>query len=369
MPNIIKQIVTNKPNTIKMIVKSSERGAQGVQGVPGAAATIEAGQAYSVSPNSEPSVQNVGSSSAAVFDFYIPKGEQGEPGTPGTNGKDGKDGRDGAVQYKAGVGIVIDPTTNTISATGQATGGAWGTITGDIADQTDLQEEFGEYTKTADLATVATSGSYSDLSNTPTIPAAQIQSNWTQTDTSSKDFIKNKPTLATVATSGSYNDLSDKPTLANVATSGSYVDLSNKPTIPTITMTSTDPGEGSALAANNFVAVYGGTPINGSYSTTEINTGETWIDGRAVYKRTFFFDSVTSTAMNAEFDECSSSNYFVVGYEATAKDRSIPECVSLPATSTSVGNITYSSGDGYVYVNSTSTSQAVQISITVKYVR
>ena len=38
--------------------------------------------------------------------------------------------------------------------------------------------------------------------------------------------------FATVATSGSYNDLSGKPTLAKVATSGSYNDLSNKPSIP-----------------------------------------------------------------------------------------------------------------------------------------
>ena len=41
-------------------------------------------------------------------------------------------------------------------------------------------------------------------------------------------------TLSTVATSGSYNDLSNKPTLATVATSGSYNDLVNKPTIPTL---------------------------------------------------------------------------------------------------------------------------------------
>lgn len=134
MPNIIKQIVTNKPNTIKMIVKSSERGAQGVQGIPGAAATIEAGQAYSVSPDSEPSVQNVGSSSAAVFDFYIPKGEQGEPGAPGINGKDGVDG---AVQYTAGAGIEITEG-NVINATGSAVA-TWGDINGTLADQTDLQ--------------------------------------------------------------------------------------------------------------------------------------------------------------------------------------------------------------------------------------
>lgn len=86
----------------------------------------------------------------------------------------------------------------------------------------------------------------------------QVQSNWTETDTNAKSYIQNKPTLAAVATSGSYTDLSNKPTipaaqvnadwnsssgvseilhkpsLAAVATSGSYNDLSNKPTIPTV---------------------------------------------------------------------------------------------------------------------------------------
>lgn len=38
--------------------------------------------------------------------------------------------------------------------------------------------------------------------------------------------------LATVATSGKYSDLSGKPSLAKVATSGSYNDLSNRPSIP-----------------------------------------------------------------------------------------------------------------------------------------
>jgi len=87
---------------------------------------------------------------------------------------------------------------------------------------------------TPTLATVATSGSYNDLSNKPTIPAAQIQSDWTQSDNTKKDYIKNKPSLATVATTWAYSDLSWTPTLATVATSWSYNDLSNKPTIPTV---------------------------------------------------------------------------------------------------------------------------------------
>ena len=65
-----------------------------------------------------------------------------------------------------------------------------------------------------------------------------VQSNWTETDTTADSFIQNKPTLSTVATTGDYTD------------------LSNTPTVPVITMTTTDPGEGSVLAANTFIAVY-----------------------------------------------------------------------------------------------------------------
>ncbi|KVH51165.1 hypothetical protein [Burkholderia diffusa] len=119
------------------------------------------------------------------------------------------------------------------------------------------------------LATVATSGSYTDLSNTPTIPAAQVNSDWDAT--SGVAQILNRPTLATVATSGSYSDLSDtptipaaqvnsdwnagsgvaqilnKPTLAAVATSGNYNDLSNQPTLPAAQVNS-DWNAGSGVA-------------------------------------------------------------------------------------------------------------------------
>lgn len=65
-------------------------------------------------------------------------------------------------------------------------------------DGTDLSTALSDYTPTSGLAAVATSGSYNDLSNKPTIPAAQIQSDWNQSDTTAKDYIKNKPTIPTV---------------------------------------------------------------------------------------------------------------------------------------------------------------------------
>ena len=65
-----------------------------------------------------------------------------------------------------------------------------------------------------DLATVATTGSYNDLLNKPTIPAAQVNSDWDAV--SGVAQILNKPTLATVATSGDYDDLLNKPTIPTV---------------------------------------------------------------------------------------------------------------------------------------------------------
>ena len=60
---------------------------------------------------------------------------------------------------------------------------------------------------------------YSLLSNTPTIPAAQVNSDWNAG--SGVAQILNKPNLATVATSGSYDDLSNKPVVDATPTANS----------------------------------------------------------------------------------------------------------------------------------------------------
>lgn len=64
----------------------------------------------------------------------------------------------------------------------------------------------------------------------------------------------NASSLATVATSGSYNDLSNTPSLATVATSGDYDDLTDKPTL------------GTAAAKD--------VPASGNASTTEVVMGD-----------------------------------------------------------------------------------------------
>jgi len=85
------------------------------------------------------------------------------------------------------------------------------------------------------------SGDYNDLTNKPTIPAEQIQSDWNQTNINSKDFIKNKPTIPTalsqLSEDSTHRVVSDaeKTTWNNKSNfSGSYNDLTDKPTIPDV---------------------------------------------------------------------------------------------------------------------------------------
>ena len=81
-----------------------------------------------------------------------------------------------------------------------------------------LTEELGDKANSADLAEVATSGSYNDLSDKPTIPAAQVQSDWNESDTTSKAYIKNKPTIPTVPTNVSaFNNDAGYITASDVA--------------------------------------------------------------------------------------------------------------------------------------------------------
>lgn len=82
---------------------------------------------------------------------------------------------------------------------------SWGTLaivatSGSYADLTNQPTLFsGAY---ADLTGKPTlfSGSYADLINKPTIPAAQIPSDWIQVDVNALDYIKNKPPIPATLT-------------------------------------------------------------------------------------------------------------------------------------------------------------------------
>jgi hypothetical protein len=82
----------------------------------------------------------------------------GSAGQNGSNGTNGTNGQDGITPH-------IDSTT-----------GNW--FIGDTDTQVHAQGPAGQDAISQTLATVATTGNYSDLNGKPTIPDAQIQSDW-----------------------------------------------------------------------------------------------------------------------------------------------------------------------------------------------
>src|SRR6056300_697307 len=164
----------------------------------------------------------------------------------------------------------IDKVDNTDSVTRVA--GRSGAVTLSTADISGLATvastgAYSDLTGTPTLATVATTGAYSDLSGTPTLGTASAEDvgtlagNVVQLNGSAQlpavdgSQLINLPSapvtsvagktgavtlvagdisgLATVATTGAYSDLSGTPTLATVATTGAYSDLSGTPTLGT----------------------------------------------------------------------------------------------------------------------------------------
>jgi hypothetical protein len=149
-----------------------------------------------------------------------------------------------------------------------------------------------------DLATVATTGAYADLSGKPTLGTAAAAATTdfaTAAQGSLADSAVQPGDLATVATTGAYADLSGTPSLATVATTGSYTDLTNKPTF------------GTAAAED---VGYFATAAQGAKADTSVQSVVTGITGA---------DAITNmvSLTQAEYDAIVSPNastfYVIVG--------------------------------------------------------
>lgn len=138
----------------------------------------------------------------------------------------------------------------------------WHSVSLTISDVANLQTTLTELQTSIDtkqpitsLATVATSGQYSDLLGKPglfdgsygslTGKPTIFDGTWTS--------LSGKPTWTGVF-DGSYTSLTGRPTLATVASTGAYSDLSGRPTIPTNTNQLTNgAGYATTSAINDFV--------------------------------------------------------------------------------------------------------------------
>ena len=91
---------------------------------------------------------------------------------------------------------------------------------------------------------------------------------------------------------GRIRQKADSASLAPVATSGLYSDITGAPTVPTvyngkltITQNGKTLGEFTANQSTDTTIVL----ENSSYSTSEVKTSATWIDGKPIYKKTIDF--------------------------------------------------------------------------------
>ena len=125
-----------------------------------------------------------------------PQGPQGPVGPQGTQGPQGSDGLTTQIRvngntYTQSNGLITLPDYPTLSGSGSGL--------------TTTQEQ-----------QITTAYNHSQSAHAPANAEKNVQSNWNESNTSSDAYILNKPTLSTVATSGSYNDLSNKPTIPSV---------------------------------------------------------------------------------------------------------------------------------------------------------
>ena len=141
-----------------------------------------------------------------------------------------------------------------------------------VDDIAALQAEIALKANTADLGATAFSNDYDDLDNKPTIPAAQVNSDWNAV--SGVAQILNKPTIPAAQVNSDWNSTSgvsqilNKPTLTNGTvtsvgvTAGTGISVSGSPVTSSgsITVTNSAPDQVVALTAGSGIAVTGTYP-------------------------------------------------------------------------------------------------------------
>lgn len=136
-----------------------------------------------------------------------------------------------------------------------------------------------------------------------------------------------------------------------------------------ITMTDTDPGEGSALAADNYIGVYGDNPIIMDYSTSEINTGFTWTDGSAIYKKTIVFGKAPN-ATTKNVAHGISNLGVVIKFEGFGFSSSSSKYTPIPWSPASSGSMMdLSVDDTNITMTSSSDRSAWSFTITLYYTK
>ena len=234
-----------------------DKGDKGDTGNPGDAATVTVGTVTTGAPGTSATVVNSGTSSAAVLDFTIPRGDKGESGSGAGDMLAADYDPNGTVQNAGGI---VDYVESQIP-----------TKTSDLTN--DGSDGNSTYVEADKLSTVATSGSYNDLTNKPTIPVVNdatitIQRNSATVDSFTVNASQNKSINIVVPTKTSdlTND-SNFATTAQIPTKTS--DLTNDSGFLT-SYTETDPIYSASPAAGitsaDITAWNNKSDFSGSYN-------------------------------------------------------------------------------------------------------
>lgn len=150
---------------------------------------------------------------------------------------------------------------------------------------------------------------------------------------------------------GRIRQKADSASLAPVATSGLYSDITGAPTVPTVyngKLTITQNGKTLGEFTANQSTDTTINLENSSYSTSEVKTSATWIDGKPIYKKTIDFGALPNASAKSVVHNIANLDHFVkvegIAWTATKPAVSLPfaspnqlvGAISLLATSTGI---------------------------------
>lgn len=212
-----------------------------------------------------------------------------------------------------------------------------------------------------------TSAEKTKLSGIAAGAEVNVQSDWNQATTTADDYIKNKPTLATVATSGSYNDLSNKPTNVSAFTNDagyitSYTDNKTAQTLTKPTTSTTYYPVASASSSTNTADVKKFSGVSLSYSddeggAAELTLGKSSLNG-SVAGSISLVDSIGATGHTTISGSGKSSTENHTLNTPNTSGRLVANSSSNSATG-SATNPVYADGDGILHATTYTLEKSV----------
>ena len=199
-----------------------------------------------------------------------------------------------------------------------------------------------------------------------------VQANWTQSNSSSDDYIKNKPSLATVATTGDYDDLSNKPTIPTVSvtqktsTGTNIADITVSGTTTQLYAPSGGGGGGlsfddiypvgsiyMSVSSTNPGTLFGGTWVQ-IEDTFLLSAGSTYTAGNTGGASTVTLQEAELPTVTSHFDIRawgSSGNTITVGTHYSSGNGAKMNYIATGSSSVTSQRVTHSFGSGNAHDN------------------